>query len=338
MRESHFPEMVRRMDNAVLVLGSIAFDYIMKFDGRFRDVIVPDADQNLVGSFNVGSLRVRFGGTAGNISYNLALLGTRAIAVSSAGQDLVAMKYDSHLRKVGVDVRLTVQPDEHTAAAYIISDSTNNQLTIFHPGALKHAGAISLKKALGSNLNKVKLAIVAPNPVDAFVSHTQELAKLRIPFVFDPGQVVPAFTPEQLMEIIPKSMLLIANTHEIELVKRKLNTSIEKILSDVPNVIVTEGSKGSKLYGRGYVKQIPIAKPRVFHDSTGAGDGYRSGILAGLLNSLSLEDSAKLGAIVGSFVVEGEGPQEHLFTYKEVKQRYETTFKQTLSLPQTNTD
>lgn len=147
MRESHFPEMVRRMDNAVLVLGSIAFDYIMKFDGRFRDVIVPDADQNLVGSFNVGSLRVRFGGTAGNISYNLALLGTRAIAVSSAGQDLVAMKYDSHLRKVGVDVRLTVQPDEHTAAAYIISDSTNNQLTIFHPGALKHAGAISLKKA-----------------------------------------------------------------------------------------------------------------------------------------------------------------------------------------------
>jgi adenosine kinase len=320
------------MKNTVLVLGSIAFDYIMKFDGKFKDVILPDSNKNLTGSFNVSSLTVRFGGTAGNISYNLALLGVRAIAVSSAGPDIVAMKYDEHLRKTGVDLRIIGHPEEHTAAAYIISDASNNQLSIFHPGALKHASKISIKESIQDTIDRVKFAIVAPNPVDAFVNYTQELSELGIPFIFDPGQVVPAFTPEQLVEIIPKSKLLIANSHEIGMVTSRLNSSIEKLLTKVPNIIVTEGAKGSKLYGKGYVKQLPIAKPKVFRDSTGAGDGYRAGLLAGLLNSLPLEDSAKLGAVVGSFVVEGDGPQDHFFTLDDVKKRYKETFKQALRL------
>lgn len=315
-----------------MILGSIAFDYIMKFDGRFKDVILPDADHNLTGSFNVSSVRVRFGGTAGNISYNLALLGQKAIAVSSAGDDLVAMKYDEHLKRTGVDLRLIGNPEERTAAAYIINDATKNQLTIFHPGALEHAGKISVEEAIRDIIDKVKIAILAPNPVDAFVSYSQELTELGIPFIFDPGQVVPAFAPEQLMDIIPVSELLIANSHEIEMITAKLNLSIEKLLTKVPNIIVTEGARGSRLYGKGQVKQIPIAKPRVFRDPTGAGDGYRAGLIAGLLNSLSLEDSAKLGAVVGSFVVEGEGPQDHTFTIEEVKQRYEDTFRKPLSL------
>jgi adenosine kinase len=136
---------VANVDDTVLVLGSIAFDYIMKFDGKFKDVILPDPNKNLTGSFNVSSLTVRFGGTAGNISYNLALLGVRAIAISSAGPDIMAMKYDEHLKKTGVDLRLVGHPEEHTAAAYIISDATHNQLSIFHPGALKYASEISIK-------------------------------------------------------------------------------------------------------------------------------------------------------------------------------------------------
>jgi adenosine kinase len=320
------------MDNTVLVLGSIAFDYIMKFDGQFKDVILPDPNKNLTGSFNVSSLTVRFGGTAGNISYNLALLGVRAIAVSSAGPDIVAMKYDEHLKKTGVDLRLVGHPEEHTAAAYIISDATHNQLSIFHPGALKHAGRISIREAIQDVIHRVKLAIVAPNPVDAFMNHTRELSELRIPFIFDPGQVVPAFTPEQLMEIIPRCKLLIANSHEIAMITSKLNSSIEKLLSRVPNIIVTEGAKGSRLYGKDSVKQIPIAKPRLVRDSTGAGDGYRAGLLAGLLSSLSLEDSAKLGAVVGSFVVEGDGPQDHVFTLDDAKKRYRETYNEVLNL------
>jgi adenosine kinase len=193
------------MDNTALVLGSIAFDYLMKYDGKFSDVILPDNDKNLTGSFNVSSLRVRFGGTAGNISYNLALLGVRAIAVSSAGDDFVTMKYDDHLRKAGVVLKLTGHPEEHTAAAYIISDSVNNQLTIFHPGALKHAGRISIKEAVGGAIDKPRIAIIAPNPVDAFVNYSRELITLKIPFIFDPGQITPGFTPEQLMKIIPNS-------------------------------------------------------------------------------------------------------------------------------------
>jgi adenosine kinase len=320
------------MKNAALVLGSIAFDYIMKFDGRFKDVILPDPQRNLTGSFNVSSVRVRFGGTAGNISYNLALLGEKAITVSSAGDDLVAMKYDEHLKRTGVDLRLIGKPEERTAAAYIISDSTNNQLTIFHPGALKHASKISLKDAIGDIVNQVRIAIIAPNPVDAFVSYSQQLTKLGIPFIFDPGQVVPAFTPEQLMGIIPVAKLLVANSHEIGMILAKLNLSIEKLLTRVPNVVVTEGGKGSKLYGKGQTTQIPIAKPKVFRDSTGAGDGYRAGLIAGLLNSFSLEDSAKLGAVIGSFVVEGDGPQDHTFTIEQVKQRFEETFGKPLKL------
>jgi adenosine kinase len=320
------------MDDTVLVLGSIAFDYIMKFDGKFKDVILPDPNKNLTGSFNVTTLTVRFGGTAGNISYNLALLGVRAIAVSSAGPDIVTMKYDEHLKKTGVDLRLVGHPEEHTAVAYIISDSTHNQLTIFHPGALKHAGAISIREAIQDVIHRVKLAIVAPNPVDAFMNHTRELSELGIPFIFDPGQLVPAFTPEQLTEIIPKSKLLIANSHEIGMITSKLNSSVEKLLSRVPNIIVTEGAKGSRLYGRDSVKQIPIAKPRLVRDSTGAGDGYRAGLLAGLLGSLSLEDSAKLGAVVGSFVVEGNGPQDHVFTLDDVKKRYKETYNEALKL------
>jgi adenosine kinase len=321
------------MENTALVLGSIAFDYIMKFEGKFKDVILPDADQNPTGSFNVSSLRVRFGGTAGNISYNLALLGVKAIAVSSTGNDFVAMKYDEHLRKVGVDLRLVGHPEEHTAAAYIVSDAVNNQLSIFHPGALKHASKIPIKETIGNMIDRVKIAIIAPNPVDAFVNYSRELSKLKIPFIFDPGQVTPAFTPEQLMKIIPNSILLIANAHEIELVKNKLELSIENLVKKVPNLIVTEGAKGSTIYGEGYTKQIPIAKPKIFRDPTGAGDGYRAGLIWGLLNSLSLEDSAKVGAVVGSFVVEGDGPQDHVFDMKEIKQRFEQTYDQSLKLP-----
>ena len=321
------------MENTSLVLGSIAFDYIMKFDGRFKDVILPDTDQNLTGSFNVSSLRVRFGGTAGNISYNLALLGVKAIAVSSTGDDFVAMKYDDHLKKVGVDLRLIGHPEERTAAAYIVSDAANNQLSIFHPGALKHAGKISIREAVGNMIDKIKIAIIAPNPVDAFVNYSRELVKLKIPFIFDPGQVTPAFTPEQLMRIIPDSRLLIANTHEIELVKKKLSVSIEQLLKEVPNIIVTEGAKGSTIYGQGYTKRVAIAKPRVFRDPTGAGDGYRAGLMLGLLNSMSLEESAEIGAVVGSFVVEGDGPQDHVFDMKEVKERFEQTYNQKLKLP-----
>jgi adenosine kinase len=320
------------MDNAVLVLGSIAFDYLMKFDGQFKDVILPDPNKNLTGSFNVNSLTVRFGGTAGNISYNLALLGVRAIAVSSAGPDIVAMKYDEHLKKTGVDLRLVGYPEEHTAAAYIISDATHNQLSIFHPGALKYAGSISIREAIRDAIHRVKLAIVAPNPVDAFLNHTRELSELGIPFIFDPGQVVPGFTPEQLMEIIPRSKLLIANTHEIGMITSKLNSSIERLLGRVPSIIVTEGAKGSKLYSKDSVEQIPVAKPRLVRDSTGAGDGYRAGLLAGMLSSLSLKDSAKLGAVVGSFVVEGNGPQDHVFTLDDVKKRYKETYNETLKL------
>jgi adenosine kinase len=321
------------MENTALVLGSIAFDYIMKFEGKFKDVILPDADQNPTGSFNVSSLRVRFGGTAGNISYNLALLGVKAIAVSSTGNDFVAMKYDEHLRKVGVDLRLIGHPEEHTAAAYIISDAVNNQLSIFHPGALKHASKIPIRETIGNMIGRVKIAIIAPNPVDAFVNYSRELGRLKIPFIFDPGQVTPAFTPEQLMKIIPNSILLIANAHEIELVKKKLNLSIENLVKKVRNLIVTEGAKGSTIYGEGYAKRIPIAKPKIFRDPTGAGDGYRAGLIWGLLNSLSLEDSAKVGAVVGSFVVEGDGPQDHVFDMKEVKQRFEQTYNQSLKLP-----
>ena len=321
------------MENTSLVLGSIAFDYIMKFDGKFKDVILPDAEQNLTGSFNVSSLRVRFGGTAGNIAYNLALLGVKPIAVSSTGDDFVAMKYDEHLKKAGVDLRLVGHPEEHTAAAYIVSDGVNNQLSIFHPGALKHAGKISIREVVGAMVDKIKIAIIAPNPVDTFVNYSRELAKLKIPFIFDPGQVTPAFTPEQLIRIMPDSSLLIANTHEIELVKKKLGLSIEELVKKVPNVIVTEGAKGSTIYGQGYSKRIAIAKPRVFKDPTGAGDGYRAGLMLGILNSMSLEDSAKIGSVVGSFVVEGDGPQDHVFGMREVKERFEQTYNQTLNLP-----
>jgi adenosine kinase len=165
------------------------------------------------------------------------------------------------------------------------------------------------------------------------VNYSRELSKLKIPFIFDPGQVTPAFTPEQLMKIIPNSILLIANAHEIELVKNKLELSIENLVKKVPNLIVTEGAKGSTIYGEGYTKQIPIAKPKIFRDPTGAGDGYRAGLIWGLLNSLSLEDSAKVGAVVGSFVVEGDGPQDHVFDMKEIKQRFEQTYDQSLKLP-----
>jgi adenosine kinase len=321
------------MQNTALVLGSMAFDHIMKFEGKFRDVILPDADQNLTGSFNVSSLRVRFGGTAGNISYNLALLGIKAIAISSTGNDFVEMKYDEHLRRAGVDLRLVGHPEEHTAAAYIVSDAVNNQVSIFHPGALKHAGKISIREKIGNAVDKVKIAIIAPNPVDAFVNYSRELVSLKIPFLFDPGQVTPAFTPEQLMKIIPDSKLLIANTHEIELVKKKLNTSIEGLLTKVSNIIVTEGAGGSTLYGEGYTKHIPTAKPRDFRDPTGAGDGYRAGLMWGLLNNLSLEDSGRVGAVVGSFVVEGDGPQDHVFNTNDVRRRYEETYNRELRFP-----
>ncbi|NHJ20124.1 MAG: hypothetical protein EAX91_04210 [Candidatus Lokiarchaeota archaeon] len=317
----------------IIVLGSLAFDYIMSFEENFVNAVSIDVEREEYQSTITANSRIQFfGGTAGNIAYNLGLLNISKVALlGSVGKDFYSLGYKDHITQFqNIDLNLDVQSDLFTAACYIVNDNKANQMIIFHGGALDENKNIDLGKKI-TDPEQYAYAINSTQSVEAMKNFAEQLSRLKIPMIFDPGQVSPLFSREDLIDILKRSEILIGNSFEISQVIKKTNLSEQNILEHVKAIIKTKGSEGSELISKtdsGDLKSevIPIAIPNNIADATGAGDGYRAGLLTGLILSMNLLDSCRLGSILGSFVVETNGAQTQTYDIKSVKSRFQKTF------------
>lgn len=319
--------------NKVVVLGSLAFDYIMAFEENFINAVSIDPENEKYQSTVTAKSRIqRFGGTAGNIAYNLGLLNIARVSLfGSVGTDFENLGYKSHISRFNnIDLGVDMHQDLFTAACYIVNDIKANQMIVFHGGALDRSRDIRLTDKIKDPENYL-YAINSTQSVEAMTSFAEQLYEMDIPMIFDPGQVTPLFPKHTLLDTIKQSEILIGNSYEINQIKLKTELSEERLLEHVIAIIITKGEEGSELLYRDKNKQIfkveiPIAKPRDIQDTTGAGDGYRAGILSGLILNLTLLDSCRLGSIVSSFVVETSGAQTQNYSIHDVRKRFFATY------------
>lgn len=291
----------------ILITGSLAFDVIMDFPGRFADHIDPTKIHVLNVSFLVDTLKKQQGGTAGNIAYNLALLKTPVSILGSAGEDF--KEYQDFLKKVGVDTsQIKISPDNLTSQAFIITDQSDNQITAFYPGAMSENSKLSI--------NLADFAVISPNDPKAMINFALECQKRNIPYMFDPGMQLPRLTDQDLTAGINRAKILIGNDYEIGLIKKR----VRDIKVDI--LITTLGAKGSIIQYKDQTIQISPAKPKKVVDPTGAGDAYRAGFLAGYLQGKDLKTSGQMGSVGACYAVEKYGTTTHRFTMEEFQKRY----------------
>lgn len=311
----------------ILVSGSLAYDRIMVFPGRFSEHILPDKIHTLNVSFGIESLKENFGGTAGNISYNLALLEEQPFILSSTGKDFLS--YEHWLKEHKIDLSgVIIHKDLPTASAYIITDTADNQITAFHMGATK----VSLKEIPDDLLCGAHIAIIAPGNKEDMIQLSNTYARMGLRAIFDPGQALLSFDLEGLQECIFRSWILIANDYEVSYIVEKTGLSKKEILSHIDALITTLGEKGSIIETKEKIYEIPPAKPMNTCDPTGAGDAYRAGLIKGIVSGLPWDVSGKLGSVVSVYTVEKYGTQTHHFTLDDIKKRYEENYKEVLKL------
>lgn len=320
-------------NNNILILGSIAYDYIMDFAGDLNANLTSDPSNKI---FNLAvmpySKNVNFGGTSGNISYNIAQLDNPVKVITSVGKDFIDLGYKKHIENYpALQFMGETHLDLHTASCYIVNDQNHNQMIIFHEGAMSKSPEITLKSKELSKDN-ITIVSVSPDNVMAMMGWMEELCSLELPFIFDPGQVTPAFTKEMLEKVIPLAHLVIGNEFEINMILEKLGICIEEMLTLNSKIIITMGENGSICYFDGKKSQVGICIPNQILDTTGAGDAFRAGLLVGLANNCSLIESCQIGTTLSSFTVETIGPQTQKFTVLDVKKRYEQVFQQNFPL------
>jgi adenosine kinase len=293
----------------------------MDFPGKFTDHILPEKIHILNVCFVVNSLREKFGGTAGNIAYNLALLGERPLILATAGTDF--NRYEVWLRQHNLPLSGIRHIDEElTAGAYITTDITDNQITGFNPGAMKYP---SLYQFDGVNPQQA-LAILGPGNVEDMVTYSRSYKQHQIPYICDPGQQISSLSGEQLVEMIDGSELLVSNDYELEMIIQATGLGKGDLLQRTRAIISTLGENGSVIRKPKDEIAIPAAKASRVLDPTGAGDGYRAGLIKGLVLGKELENAARMGATCGSYVVECHGTQEHSFTQEEFWKRHRDNF------------
>lgn len=305
----------------ILVSGSLAYDRIMDFPGKFADHILPEKIHILNVCFLVNGLDEKFGGTAGNIAYNLALLGERPLILATAGRDFD--RYEQWLRQQGLPLDgIRRIEDELTAGAYITTDQADNQITGFNPGAMKHQSRFQLDGVDPGHT----MAIVAPGNLEDMQTYCRTFRETGVRYICDPGQNIPAFSGEQLLDMIKGSEVLIANDYELEMIGKKTGLDKAGLLGRTKAIITTFGEKGSVVATAEREVSIPAVRAGRVLDPTGAGDAYRAGLIKGLVSGQPLEEAARLGATCASFAVEHHGTQEHRFTESEFWQRHRRHF------------
>ena len=297
---------------SVVVCGSLAYDNIMEFDGKFGDYILPDQIHILSVAFNVPRLRKEFGGCAGNIAYNLKLLGIEPIITATVGQDFDV--YGSWLEKNGISKdAIKIIDNMYTAQCFITTDSNNNQLTSFHPGAMDegHKNPISLT-------NNIEMAIIAPDGKQSTIEHAEQLHEQSIPIMYDPGQGLPMFNKDEIEKIIELSDWIILNEYEANLISEITGKQLTHIARNLKAAIVTKGNKGSEIFVGDEPIFIEPIKAKKDLDPTGCGDAYRAGLIYGICNQMSWQQSGKIGSMMGSIKVASHGTQNHTLNVKEI--------------------
>ncbi|HXR93273.1 MAG TPA: carbohydrate kinase family protein [Steroidobacteraceae bacterium] len=308
--------------SSALICGSMAFDTIMVFGDRFRNHILPDKLHMLNVSFLVPQLRREFGGCAGNIAYNLKLLGDIGYPMATVGRDFAP--YRDWLQQTGVPAdHVRVIDSEHTAQAFITTDLEDNQITAFHPGAMQQAHVNRVGDA-----RDIALGIVAPDGRDGMIQHAEQFAAAGIPFIFDPGQGLPMFGGEDLTRFLSQATWVAVNEYEWQLVQQKTGWTVRDVTQRVKALIVTLGSGGSVIHTPdGAELSIPCARPAAVVDPTGCGDAYRAGLIHGLLHGLDWRTTGRIASLMGAIKIESRGTQNHRFTRAEFDKRLAESFK-----------
>jgi adenosine kinase len=290
-----------------LICGSLAFDTIASFPGRFAQQILPEQLHILNVSFLVPTLRREFGGCAGNIAYTLKALGGEPRIMAALGAD--GADYLARMQSLGLDTRhvLTVT-EAYTAQAHIITDQDNNQITAFHPGAMQHAARIEVP----ADVSDLALAIVAPDGRDAMIGHAAQLKAAGVPFIFDPGQGLPMFDGAELRHFVDQASWVTVNDYEARMLCERMGTSIEALSrSHLRGVIVTLGAEGCEVWTQGQCERVAGVPASTIADPTGCGDAFRGALLYGLERGWSLARCAALGNRVGAIKIACHGPQNH---------------------------
>lgn len=290
-----------------LICGSLAFDTITTFPGQFGQQILPDQLHILNVSFLVPELRREFGGCAGNIAYTLRQLGGEPVVMATLGSD--GADYLARIRGWGVDTSLVTTVDgTYTAQAIIITDTDNNQITAFHPGAMQNAGEVAVPSR-----SDLRIAIIAPDGRDAMWNHAQQLAAASIPFVFDPGQGLPMFDGAELRAFIDRASWVAVNDYEGKMLCDRTGHTLESLSrSHLKGVIVTLGAQGCEIWIQGEREVVPGTSAHQVVDPTGCGDAFRGGLLFGLERGWSLRKSVALGNRLGALKIASRGGQNHL--------------------------
>jgi adenosine kinase len=309
-----------------LICGSLAFDNIMVFQGRFTEHILPDQIHILNVSFLVPELRREFGGCAGNIAYNLRLLGGEPHIMATVGSDFG--NYRAWLIRHGVNLdHLTEVPGLLTAQAYITTDLDDNQITAFHPGAMNEAH----RNTVPANA-RIGIGIISPDGRQGMLEHAAQLHAAGIPFVFDPGQGLPMFDGDDLRHFVELATWVAVNDYEAKLLMERTGWSEADVASRVEALIVTRGAQGSTIWAGAGQMDIPVVKPVAILDPTGCGDAYRAGLMHGISRGLPWADTGRLAALLGSIKIAHRGTQNHAFTPTSLKQEFRSAFGHELKL------
>ncbi|MDH5217016.1 MAG: carbohydrate kinase family protein [Gammaproteobacteria bacterium] len=303
-----------------LICGSYAYDTVMVFHDKFKNHILPDKTHMLNVSFLVPDMRREFGGCAGNIAYNLKMIGGDPMPMATVGTDFEP--YAKWMDECGINRKyMKVIKESYTGQAFITTDMDDNQITAFHPGAMGFSHENSVKDA-----HNISIGIVSPDGRDGMLQHAQEFAEAGIPFIFDPGQGMPMFDGDDLKKFIELATWVTVNDYEAELMQERTGLTPHEIAEQCEAYIVTLGGEGSHVYTKKHRHEIPCAKPKELNDPTGCGDAYRAGILYGLMNDLDWEITGRIASLLGAIKIESHGPQNHKFTRQSFGQRYEENF------------
>jgi len=305
---------------ATLVTGSIAYDTIMVFPDRFKNHLLSDQLHILNVCFLTPEMRREFGGTAGNIGYNLRLLGAEPLVMATVGEDI--QPYLERLARLGIGTGLLKSVrGQFTAQAFITTDLDDNQITAFHPGAMNHSHENPIGPDLGATL-----AIVSPDGKDGMQQHARQCAQNGIPFMFDPGQGLPMFSAAELREFIALADYVAVNDYEGKMLQDKTGCTLEDLARDVTALVVTLGARGSLVHAASTCHEIPCVKADRLVDPTGCGDAYRAGLLYGITQGWDWPTTARLGAVMGAIKIAHRGAQNHAPTRDEIEERYKTAF------------
>jgi len=306
---------------SVIITGSVAYDYLMSFPGRFGEHILPEQIHRISLSFLVDSMRKQRGGCAPNIAYTLALLGERPTVMATVGQDFG--EYRTWLDREGIDTSAIVEVEgEFTSSFFVNTDLDNNQIASFYVGAMGRADMLSFHGLEG----QVELAIISPNAPAAMVKYARECQELGIPYIYDPSQQIIRLTGDELLEGTRGARMLIVNEYEFGMIKNKTSLTDRELLSLPESTIITRGEEGSTIHVEERTWHIPAVPPVPLAEPTGAGDAFRGGVIKGLLRGYPWEITGRIAALAATYVLEQHGTQNHHYTLSAFAERYRNTF------------